>query len=136
MSATDRPEARTLRRGLEGHAKAVVTEDMLAPAVGSGTVAVYATPCLAALMEQAAVACVEGHLAAGEAGLGTRTDTTPPAPAVPGQAVSARATLTEIDGRKLTIAIEAWTPAGSIGTATHTRVVIDVARFLGRLAAR
>ena len=136
MSATDRPEARTLRPGLEGHAKAVVTEDMLAPAVGSGTVAVYATPCLVALMEQAAVACVEGSLAAGEASLGIRIDIDHTAPAVPGQAVSARAILTEIDGRKLTIAIEAWNPAGSIGTATHTRVVIDAARFRAKLAAK
>ena len=136
MRPTDRPEVRALRAGLEGHASAVVTEAMTAPAVGSGSVAVYATPSLAALMEQAAVACVEPHLAAGEASLGVHLDLSHTAASPPGERVSARATLTGVEGRKLSFLIEAWDSIESIGKATHTRIVVDVARFRSKLAAK
>ncbi|MBN8910549.1 MAG: thioesterase family protein [Rhizobiales bacterium] len=136
MSPTDRPKTRTLTTGLVGRATCVVTDDMLATAMGSGTVPVYATPSLVALMEQAAVACVEPHLAIGEASLGLRIDAHHTAPSLPGQTVQAEATLTAIDGRKLILAIEARTSTELIGTATHTRVVVDVTRFLAKLAAK
>lgn len=136
MHPTDRPVTRTLEPGLEGHATAVVTEDMLAPAVGSGMVPVYATPCLIALMERAAIDCIERHLPAAEASLGIHIDVHHTAPTLPGVSVSARATLTQINGRKLVIAIEAWNPIESIGTASHTRVVVDAARFQAKLAAK
>jgi fluoroacetyl-CoA thioesterase len=136
MASTDRPETRTLEPGLEGHATVVVTEDMLAKSVGSGTAAVYATPCLVALMERAAVDCVERHLPAAEASLGVHIDVHHTAPTLLGVTVSARATLTRIDGRQLHIAIEAWSPTGSIGTATHARVIVDVARFQSKLTGK
>ena len=136
MDPTDRPETRTLEPGLEGHATVVVTEDMLAQAVGSGTAAVYATPCLVALMERATVDCVERHLPATEASLGVHIDVHHTAPTLPGVTVSARATLTRIDGRKLLIAIEAWSATESIGTASHTRVIVDVARFRSKLTGK
>ncbi len=136
MSPTDRPEVRALQPGLEGRASAIVTEAMTAPAVGSGRVAVYATPSLAALMEQAAVACVEPHLAAGEASLGVHLDVSHTAASPPGERVSACATLTAVEGRKLSFLIEAWDSIASIGKATHTRVVVDAARFRSKLAAR
>lgn len=122
--------------GLVGHASAVVTDDLTAPAVGSGTVAVYATPSLAALMERAAVDCVERHLAPGEASLGVHLDLSHTAATPPGLAVSAKAALTEVEGRKLTFAIEAFDAVEPIGRATHTRVIVDVARFETRYAAK
>jgi fluoroacetyl-CoA thioesterase len=136
MEPTDRSQTQGLRPGLEGHARAVVTDDLTAPAVGSGTVAVYATPSLVALMETAAVDCVERHLAPGEASLGVHLDVSHTAATAPGQVVSARATLTQIDGRRLIFMIEAWDAVETIGKATHTRVVVDIARFTSKLAAK
>ena len=134
MQPPDRAHIQGLTPGLEGHASTIVTDEMTAPAVRSGTIAVYATPCLVALMEQAAVACVEPCLDPGQASLGINIAVDHTAPTLPGQAVSAQATLTAVDGRKLTIAIEARNAAGPIGSATHTRVVVDAARFAARLA--
>lgn len=136
MTPADRSHTRALHEGLEGEASTVVTDALTAPAVGSGTVAVFATPSLVALMEKAAVDCVERHLAPGEASLGVHLDVSHTAATRPGEVVSARATLTQIDGRKLIFAIEARDPAQSIGKATHTRVVVDVARFEAKLAAK
>ncbi len=134
--APNSEQTRGLKPGLKGEARAVVTEPLTAPAVGSGTVAVYATPSLAALMEQAAVACVESRLAPGEASLGIHLDVAHTAATPPGQSVIALATLTAVDGRKLTFEIEAHDASERIGTATHTRIIVDLARFAAKLAAK
>lgn len=136
MPPPDRAQARNLAAGLEGHASVVVTADLTAPAVGSGTVAVYATPALAALMEKAAVDCVERRLAPGEASLGIRLELSHTAATPPGLTVSATATLIEIDGRKLTFAIVARDALETIGEARHTRIVVDTERFEAKVAAK
>lgn len=137
MNSPEKSETRDgLRPGLEGEASAVVTEDLTAPAVGSGTVAVYATPSLVALMERAAVACVEARFAPGQASLGVHLEVSHTAATPPGQTVSARAVLTAVEGRKLTFAIEARDTVEPIGKATHTRIVVDAARFQAKLAGK
>ena len=134
--ARDPAHTETLRPGLVGHANARVTDDLTAPVVGSGTVAVLATPALIVIMEKAALDCAERRLAPGEASLGVYLDVSHTAPTPPGDTVSATATLTEVDGRKLTFEIEARDGAGPVGKAVHTRIVVDVARFMRKLAAR
>jgi predicted thioesterase len=108
----------------------------MAPAVGSGTVAVYATPSMVALMEKAAVDCVERYLAPGEASLGVHLDVAHTAATPQGLAVSATASLTAVDGRKLTFAIEARDSVEVIGRASHTRIVVDADRFSAKIASK
>ena len=60
-----------LRPGLEGRAETVVELADTALEVGSGSLRVYATPCLAALMEGAACECLEGALPEGQTSVGT-----------------------------------------------------------------
>lgn len=136
MPTNEPPRPLALTPGLTGHARAIVTPDLTAPSVGSGTVAVYATPCLVALMEQAAVDCIERHLSPGEASLGVHLEVSHTAATPPGMSVSAVATLTAVDGRKLTFMIEARDAAGPIGKASHARVVVEAARFTAKLSAR
>lgn len=136
MTPPQSSETRPLSVGLVGHARTTVTDNLTAPAVGSGAVAVYATPSLAALMEKAAVACVERHLAPGEASLGVHLDLSHTAATPPGHTVSATATLTEIDGRKLTFEIAARDGVEAIGKALHTRIIVDAARFTRKLEAK
>jgi len=130
------PVTATLSPGLKGHTHAVVTEAMTAPQVGSGTVHVLATPMMVALMEAAAVQCVEHLLPAGHASLGTHLDVAHIAPTPPGIEVTATAELVAVDGRKLTFRIDASDARQLIGRATHTRIVVDTHRFAERLAAK
>lgn len=125
-----------LQPGLEGRTATIVTDALTAPAVGSGSVAVYATPSMVALMEAAAVACIEHHLAPGQTSLGVHLDVSHTAGTPAGLAVSATATLTAVDGRKLTFAIEAHDDVEVIGRATHTRIVVDTERFMAKVAAK
>ena len=122
--------------GLQGTATTLVTPERLATAVGSGTAPVFASPMLVAVMEAAAVACVEARLPDGHQSLGTHLDVIHSAPTPLGLTVAATATLTAINGRKLTFAITAHDGIEPIGKAAHTRVVVDTPRFLTRVAAK
>jgi predicted thioesterase len=122
--------------GLSGTASALVTEQRLATSVGSGDVPVFASPILVALMEAAAVDCVEAHLPAEHQSLGIHLDVTHSAPTPLGFTVTATATLKAIDGRKLTFDVAAHDGFERIGSGVHVRVIVDTARFMARLAAK
>ncbi|HVZ04491.1 thioesterase family protein [Hyphomicrobium sp.] len=125
-----------LRIGSTGSASALVTEQRLAPAVGSGEAPVFASPMLVALMEAAAVDCVEAQLPQDHQSLGVHLDVTHSAPTPLGLTVTATATLASVDGRKLVFDVAATDGIDQIGSGRHTRVVVDTARFLARLAAK
>jgi fluoroacetyl-CoA thioesterase len=127
---TDSP---TLQPGLTGQATITVTDEVTAAALGSGNVAVFATPAMIALLEAAAINALAGHLPDGQTSVGTRLDVRHLAATPVGLAVTARATLTEVDGRRLVFAVEASDPVEPIGTGTHERFLVDRARFEARV---
>lgn len=122
-----------IRPGLTGVASRVVTDADTAARLGSGTLDVLATPMLVALLEAAAVACVEHLLPAGHTSLGTEISVTHTAPSPIGAEVTATARLTRVDGRTLQFALEARDGHGPIGAGRHTRVVVESTRFLAKL---
>jgi predicted thioesterase len=50
--------------------------------------------------------------------------------------IEATAELVKVDGRSLTFRVEAHDGSEPIGAGTHTRVVVDRARFEARLSAK
>lgn len=125
-----------LKPGIKGEAKLKVSAAETAIAVGSGTVAVFATPMMVALMEAACVDCVERLLPGRYMSLGTHLDITHIAPTPPGLAVRATAQLISVDGRKLVFEVEARDDQELIGKGFHSRIIVDSARFNARLAAK
>jgi fluoroacetyl-CoA thioesterase len=122
--------------GLAAERTETVVESLLATRLGSGSVAVYATPALIALMESAAVAAIEPLLPEGQASVGIALDIRHLAATPPDQQVRARAEVTAVDGRKVTFQVQAWDEQEKIGEGTHTRYVIDVARFMQRVQSK
>lgn len=122
-----------IRPGLKGKARMVVGTNDTAPRVGSGKIAVLATPMMISLMEEAALAAAEHLLPEGKQSLGTRMDITHVAATPIGMAVDATATLVEVDGRKLIFAVEARDEQDLIGEGTHERVVVTAAPFQSRI---
>ena len=118
--------------GLKGRAETTVVHENTAAAVGSGLLPVFATPMMVALMENAAVNALEGHLADGEGSVGTRLDISHDAATPVGMKVWAEAELTAVDGRALTFAVTAYDDGGVIGKGVHGRFLIDNARFLAK----
>lgn len=126
----------TLAPGLRGEAAWTVTEAMAATHIGSGAVAVFATPMLIALLESAAIKALAGQLAPGQTSVGTRLDVQHLAATAVGRPVRAEATLTAIDGRRLVFTVAAWDDVEQIGRGTHERFVVDQAKFEARAAAK
>lgn len=122
--------------GMTGSAETLVERADTAQEVGSGSLLVYATPCMVALMEGAACNALEGKLAEGETSVGTHMDVQHLAATPVGMEVRAESRLTAVDGRRLTFEITAFDEAGEIGKATHERVVVKTERFLEKAYAK
>jgi fluoroacetyl-CoA thioesterase len=125
-----------IQPGLIGEAKTTVTDTLLATYLGSGSVDVYATPGMAALMEAASVAAIDPLLPQGQASVGIALQVKHLAATPPGEGVRARAEVGGVDGRKVTFEVQAWDEHGLIGEGTHVRYVVDVTRFVEGMQAR
>jgi len=122
--------------GRTGTATVIVTEAQSAPVLGSGRAPVFATPAMVALIEAAAVDCVESVLAEGQETLGIHIDVEHIAATPIGMQVTAHAALVARDGRKLTFAVEARDERELIGRGKHTRIIVDSARFRAKTQAK
>jgi predicted thioesterase len=114
----------------------VVNEHNTAKSVGSGSLEVFATPLMAALMEQAACACLTGCLAEGQTSVGTRISVAHTAATPLGVAITATATIEAVSGRRIDFVVTASDTAGEIGRGAHTRVIVDSGRFMDKLRER
>ena len=106
-----------------------VTEEKTALSVGSGSLRVYATPAMLALIEKAACKALEGLLAEGETTVGTLLNVKHLAATPVGMQVSATAELIERDGRKFVFSVTASDECGVIGEGTHERFLVFSDKF-------
>lgn len=118
-----------LRVGLTAEVSEFVTEQLTAASVKSGLVSAYATPAMCALMENASVAALKPALPKGQTTVGTELNIKHIAATPVGVRVRARAEVISIDGRRIVFKVEAWDPKEKIGEGTHTRMLVDAARF-------
>ena len=125
-------ENQLLVPGLTGQAEARVTENDLAHHVGSGDVAVYATPSLAALMEKAAIASIQGLLEKDKTTVGARLDLCHLAPTPAGARMRAEARLEKVDSKKLRFWITAFDEGEKVGEAHHERIIVSREKFVAR----
>src|SRR5580692_4773213 len=115
--------------GLTGTAEIVVGPEHTAPFVGSGRIAVLATPVMINVIEAAALAAVEHLLPLGHQSLGIRLDVSHVAATPIGLRVTATAEVLRVEGRTVTFRVEARDDFEVIGGGSHQRVVVSVARF-------
>lgn len=115
--------------GTKGTAQMKVTPERLACAVGSGSLAVFATPMMTAVMEAAACNAIAAALEGEETTVGTALDIQHTAATPQGMTVTAEAEVTAVNGRELTFRVTASDDAGEIGSGTHKRFVVYAGRF-------
>jgi len=94
---------------------------------------VLATPVMIMVMENAALNAMKPYFAENESALGTRVDVRHLAATSAGRYVTGEAEVTKVDGRRIEFTVRATDGAELIGTGTHERVVIDLAKFSARL---
>jgi len=97
---------------------------------------VLATPVMILLMENAALNAVKPFIEPGESVVGTGVNVRHLAATPVGHRVIAEAQVTKLDGRRISFTVSARDETEVIGTGTHERVVVDLARLGARLAAK
>ena len=122
-----------MEKGLSFTATMRVTPEVTAKYIGSGDLAVLATPAMCALMENAAMMAVAQRLEEGQTTVGTALNIEHSRATKVGAVVTATAVLTEVNGRELKFNIAARDEVGVIGEGTHTRFIVNREKFMAKL---
>ena len=122
--------------GLKGEARTMAEREDTALEVGSGSLLVYATPCMVALMEGAACEAIADCLPEDKTSVGTYLEISHLSATPVGLEVWAEAEVTAVDGNLITFQVTAFDEAGKIGEGTHKRAVINSQRFLDKTYAK
>lgn len=119
--------------GVMGYAATVVGSENTAVTVGSGTLPVFATPSMAALIEQAAVVAVQPFMPLGCTTVGMGISVRHLAATPIGHNVQAEAVVVSVKGLRLEFKVTVRDEREKIGEGTHERFVIDAESFMGKL---
>ena len=109
-----------------------VMDTNTAAAVGSGSLPVYATPAMAALMERAAAELCAAGCPEGWTTVGTEIAIQHKAATPVGLTVRAVAEVTAMDGRAVSLKVTAYDAREEIGAGTHTRFAVAVEKFMAK----
>jgi predicted thioesterase len=93
---------------------------------------VLATPSMIAFMERCSVYLLKPYLEEDENSVGHKVNVTHMAATAIGQKVRVKSTVQEINGRRITFAVEAWNEKEKIGEGTHTRVIVNPQKFAAK----
>ncbi|MBQ7801657.1 MAG: thioesterase family protein [Oscillospiraceae bacterium] len=118
--------------GMKGEVSTLVEREDTAAEVGSGSLLVYATPCMAALMEGAACEAIEEALDENQTTVGTELNIQHLSATPVGLEVRAEAEVTAVEGKVITFTLRAFDEAGEIGKGIHKRVIVNSQKFLDK----
>ena len=114
-----------IETGIKGKETMVVSENDTASVYGSGTLDVFATPAMVALMEKTCLNSVAPYLEPGEGTVGTLLHVKHTAATPVGMTVTVDSELVEVDRRRLVFEVKAFDETGAIGEGRHERFVIQ-----------
>lgn len=118
-----------LETGVKGTGSVEVVHENTAAAMGSGTLEVFATPAMIALMEKTACESVQPYLEEGCGTVGTALNIKHVSATPVGMTVTCESVLTEVEGRRLTFIVLASDEHGLIGEGTHERFIVNNEKF-------
>ena len=122
-----------LQEGLTHTSQLTVDEAFTAVKMGSGDMPVLATPAMMALMENAAMLAVADHLPEGCTTVGGHIASSHLKPSKLGETVTATATVTRVEGKKIEFEIKAYCGDVLLGEGSHLRFIVDKEKFMSRL---
>lgn len=125
-----------LKPGLAAELSTEVKPEHTAAHLGSGGVPVLATPMMIAFMEGAARNAVQPELPEGWTTVGTLVNVRHLAATPVGMRITARATLTEVEGRRLVFAVEVHDEKEKVGEGLHERFIINSDRFVSKVTGK
>ena len=121
-----------LEIGLKGYQEVMAAEDNSAKTMGSGTLDVFATPAMIALMEETAWKSIQPELEDGQGSVGIQLHVDHLAATPLGMKVRCESEVTAVEGRKIVFKVSAFDEVGLIGEGTHERFIVDNEKFQGK----
>lgn len=125
-----------LQTGIKATKEITVTTEQTAKVMGSGTLDVFATPAMIALMENTAYESVLAQLDEGCGTVGTALNVKHVAATPVGMKVRCESELVKMEGRALTFSIKAYDESGLIGEGEHERFIIFNEKFQAKADAK
>jgi predicted thioesterase len=125
-----------IKVGLMEEASLLVTDQMTAAHIGSGSLQVFATPAMVTFVEQVCRRMADELLPPGQASVGIRVDIRHLAPTPLGGQVRLQAEVTAYDGRVIEYQVRLWDETELVGEGQHIRAIIDETRFLNRVQSK
>ena len=125
-----------LQPGIKGRKSVTVSEANTAKTMGSGTLDVFATPAMIALIEQAAYTSVASELEPGWGSVGTALNVQHLSATPVGMTVTAETELVEVDRRRLDFSAQVFDETGLVGQGTHERFLVENEKFQSKANAK
>jgi predicted thioesterase len=126
----------SLEAGIKGTQEVIVSAANTAKTMGSGTLDVFATPAMIALMEKTAWESVQPQLDEGSGTVGTSLQVKHVAATPVGMKVTCESELIRVDGRALTFSVKAYDETGLIGEGEHERFIVFNDKFQAKADAK
>ena len=122
-----------LEVGMRLEVERIVTENDTAAKAASGEVEVLATPIMIAWMEEVSLHLAQKELEEGFTTVGTEVNIKHLKGTLVGKTVKIVSVLKEIDRKRLVFDVEVLEDGIAVGTGSHTRFIIDTAKFYEKL---
>jgi predicted thioesterase len=122
-----------INKGVKGEQEHIVTDEDTAARLGSGMVAVFATPAMVALMEKTALKSIESFLPDNATSVGTEVNMKHLRASAVGHTLRCESTITEVSGHKITFEITVWDDTILVGHGMHVRHIVDTKKFMENL---
>ena len=119
--------------GLSITIEEITSEATSAISLGSGTLEVYATPAMIALMEKASMMCVEKYLNDDETTVGGAVNIKHLKPTALGRIVICKSEIEEVSGTRIEFGLKVHEADKLVGTGVHTRFIINQTSFMNNL---
>lgn len=116
--------------GIKNTKEIKVSEENTAKTIGSGTLDVYATPMMVALIENTCMTSVENELESDSTTVGSSIHVSHLSPSPIGSTIRCVSTLVHINDRKLTFNVDVFDEHGVIGKGIHERFIVNTQKFL------
>ena len=122
-----------LLKGLR-HSECLVVEYKDTAAVyGSGSLEVFATPAMIALMEKTCLESVNDKIGEGNTTVGIAVNIKHLKASPVGSMIRCDATLVEVDRKRLVFEVKCFEGETLVGEGIHERFVVDSEKFMGKL---
>ena len=118
--------------GMKAEVGTLVEREDTALEVGSGSLLVYATPCMVALMEGAACEAIAEAIPEGQTTVGIELNIQHLAATPVGLEVRAEAEVTAVEGKIITFELHAYDESVEIGKGIHKRCIVNAQKFLDK----